>query len=168
MANALYPEQIVVKTAVVDGTGTFGPRLKITDINDKPYSISVKHQDLWPVFQNNIGKPVSLKWSIPVPGQTWKAFVSEASVITTPQPSAQPAPQNPQPISSPVTPPVVSNPQPASREASIEMQVALKCLTELGVAKLLDIVTYDALVARLSKMAGLEIEEVKPAKAVKG
>jgi hypothetical protein len=53
------------------------------------------------------------------------------------------------------------------------MQVALKCLTELGVAKLLDIVTYDALIAKLSKMAGLEIEEVKPAKpqpiqAVKG
>jgi hypothetical protein len=44
------------------------------------------------------------------------------------------------------------------------MQVALKCLTELGVAKLLDIVTYDALVAKLSKMAGLDEfkEEVPP------
>ena len=85
----------------------------------------------------------------------------------------QPTPPPPQSVSSPVTPPMASNPQPISREASIEMQVALKCLTELGVAKLLDIVTYDALIAKLSKMAGLEIEEVKPTKpqlikAVKG
>jgi len=85
----------------------------------------------------------------------------------------QPSPQPVQSVNKPVTPPAVSNPQPISREASIEMQVALKCLTELGVAKLLDIVTYDALIAKLSKMAGLEFVEVKPAKpqpiqAVKG
>ena len=85
----------------------------------------------------------------------------------------QPPPQPVQPISSPVTPPMASNPQPNNREASIEMQVALKCLTELDVAKLLDVITHAALVAKLSKMAGLEIEEVKPTKpqlikAVKG
>jgi len=180
MDNALYPGQIVVKSAVVDDGGDYGAKLKVVDTAGKPYTVNEKHKALWPVFQDNIGKTIILNWN------TWqgRTYIEKAQVMITAADVQKPvAPIAPQPIQQPVqsfskpVPPIVAPiPQTPIRSTneSIEMQVALKALTELGVAKLLDIVTYDALVAKLSKMAGLaefikEIESAKPAlaKAVK-
>lgn len=169
MDNALYPAQIIVKSAVVDETGKYGAKLNIIDTSGKPYTVNEKHKDIWPIFQDNIGKTIILNWN------TWqgKTYIDKAQVMITANQMAngQPMQRPPQPaqsVSRPVEPSVAPIPQPVAfnRENSIEMQVTLKCLTELGVAKLLDIVTYDALIAKLSKMAGLAefIHEAEPTK----
>ncbi len=108
--DGIYPTQIIVKTASRE-TGQYGPKLKLTDVNGKPFSISEKHKDLWPIFENNTGKTITLTWNIPPAGVTWKAFISKAEVAATqPAQTAPPAstpPVRPQQAVKPlVTPPV--------------------------------------------------------------
>lgn len=131
MENALYPGQIIVKTAVVDESGQFGAKLKITDSTDKPYSINEKHKALWPIFQNNIGKTVILNWA----NFQGKTYIDKAQVMITAANMQQPVQPVPaQPVQTKTTAPAPIAPQNVatySRESSIECQVAFKGIVEL-------------------------------------
>ncbi len=131
MDSPIYPTQIIVKSAIRDTSGDYGPRLKIIDSEGKPYSVNEKHKALWPVFENNIGKAVLLQWNT----FQGKTYIDGAQVLIT-APSQQATPATPAPTMTMRTPqaiwPVVTPTVPVfSREGSIEAQVAFKGAVEL-------------------------------------
>jgi len=133
MENVLYPANILVKeTHREDGQY---PKLKITDINGKVFSISDKHQALWPIFEGAIGKTVMVAWKTPPPNAQWKAFIEKAQVMITAANMQQPVQPVPaQPVQAKTTAPVTAvaqNVATYSRESSIECQVAFKGIVEL-------------------------------------
>jgi hypothetical protein len=137
--SPIYPNQIIVKSVSRDTTGQYGTKLKIFDANNMPFSISEKHQDLWPIFEGNIGKAVNLTWSIPAQGQNWKAFISKAEVATNQAPITATVPTLPVQASKPTACTVESTYNTKAEWAakdkrerdSIEGQCAFKGAVEL-------------------------------------
>lgn len=130
MADNFVTQVITVKEAIVED-GQYGKKCKITDSTDKVWRIAEKHNHLWPIFLNNIGAGVKVTVTQAPPGVNWKSFVSSAEVVGVPTPTPTPPPQPPPPApqanSAPPPAPVNNN----TREASIEAQVAAKCLGEV-------------------------------------
>ncbi len=106
MESFIYPSQIVVKSTTRDTTGDYGPKLKIIADDDKPYSVNKKHEALWPVFENSIGKTVLLNW-----GEfQGKHYIDGAQVQITapPAPTMPVQPKEPPKVSVTPTPVIIS------------------------------------------------------------
>ncbi len=163
--EGIYPSQIIVKTATRE-TGQYGLKLKLTDMNGKPFSISEKHKDLWPIFENNIGKTITLTWNIPPAGVTWKAFISKAEAQTVaadpppPIPSATTPPVQPQqPLKAPIPPTV-------DRDTLISAQVAFKGAIELISNKALPLDSHIGLKAQAWMIEKLDADLSVASKAL--
>ena len=183
MDNAIYPAQITVEETK-RGDGQY-PKLIVTTADGKTFSISDKHQALWPTFEGAIGKTVILIWKHPPEGATWKAFIEKAQVMITAanvQQLQQPVPQPVQSASKPVIP--VAAPIPQVKEeprysglttaewkekdkierSSIEAQCAFKGLVELDVAGKLDLMTHVAITQWAAGKLGINFEATKETK----
>jgi len=132
MDNAIYPAQITVKETK-RGDGQY-PKLTVTTADGKDFNINDKHKDLWPVFENAVGKTVILIWKHPPEGVTWKSYIEKAQVMITAanvQQLQQPIQQPVQSASKPVAPVAAPIPQTNNRDDLISAQVAYKGVVEL-------------------------------------